>query len=203
MFPELTSEYFESVGITVSQLKDGHRYGEESIELADFCCVGGDVVELGSGCGIISLIIAARDHPASIVAIEIQKTLHKIALKNVEQNNLSKIVTCVNDDFRTYAREHPSSADVVISNPPFYAINSGRMSRNSLRASARHEVNGTIDGLMASAHLLLRPNGKLFLVFLKLRKDELLNSAEKMGFKISRMSEMNAKPYFLVEFETL
>ena len=203
MFPELTSEYFESVGITVDQPKDGHRYGGESIELANFCCVGGDVVELGSGCGVISLILAAGNHQHSIVAVEIQETLHNIALKNVEQNNLSKIVTCVNADFRTYARRHPSSADVVVSNPPFYALNSGRMSKNILRANARHEVHGTIDDLIVAAKLLLRPKGKLFLVFLKSRQYELLKSAEKNHFKISRMSEMNAKPYFLVELETL
>lgn len=86
--PETTSEYFESIGLNISQPKSGHRYGAESIALADFCRVRecDRVVELGSGSGVISLIIAARDKPERVVAIEIQQELHRIAVANVAAN---------------------------------------------------------------------------------------------------------------------
>lgn len=197
----LTSEYFESLDITISQPKQGFRYGGDTLGLADFCRVekGSLVAEFGSGCGVISLIIAKRDGPAKVAAVEIQKLPHDIAVMNCEKNSLGGIVECINKDYRKFARENASSFDVVVSNPPFLPSGKGRKSPDEVRAIARIETAGTIAELVASARVVLKPHGKLVLVFPKLRYEEFFALAEKSEFRFSRQMEGEGKVIF-VEF---
>ena len=198
-----SSEYFESTGITIIQPLHGHRYGEESIALADFCRVKGSdlVAELGSGCGIISLMIAARDRPKKILAIEIQQSIHEIAVKNVEANNLGKIVSPINGDYRELAAKYEAKFDVVLSNPPFFRIQAGRLSSNAERAQARHELNGTVEDLLVAAKRLLAPNGRFLLVFSENRREGLMKFANLNGFATRCQSSRGT--FFLSEFEKL
>lgn len=204
----LTSEYFESVGLTISQPKAGYRYGEESLALADFCRVekGQRVAELGSGVGVISLIIAVRDAPAQVVAVEIQDSLHRIALLNVDKNNLGGVVCCVNDDYRRFACANRAAFDVVLSNPPFYPAGSGRLSAHSQRAAARHELHGSLGDLISSAHLMLKPKGRLVLICLQERHEEFMRKAISRDLFVPKLvrgidGEENIGPLFLAELE--
>ena len=174
---EFTSEKFDTGDLFIMQPSVGHRYGSESIALAEFCRAGrGErVAELGSGVGVISLMVAARDEPGEVVAVEIQESMHRVALMNVENNNLCHMVRCVRDDYRKYAEENHESFDMIFSNPPFYAIGEGRISPNPQRATARHELNGTISDLLESAHFMLRPGGRFVLVFTQSRCEEAVN----------------------------
>jgi len=197
----LTSEHFKSTNLTICQPAKGHRYGEESLALADFCNVreGDNVVEFGSGVGVIVLQVAARRNPAGIVAVEIQKELHEIACANVEKNNLAAVVKCVNDDYRLFAEKNPSSFDLVISNPPFYAAGEGRLSGDPQRAVARHELCGTLVDLLSSAAKALKSSGRLAMVFPVERRGELMNAASQIGFEEIRHRD-DSEAIFLVEF---
>lgn len=184
---ETTSEYFESVDLTISQPKSGHRYGAESIALAEFCRVRecDRVVELGSGSGVISLIIAARDKPKLVAAVEIRREFHDIAVNNTVANGLSDMVECVNADYRKFTVENEGMFDVAVANPPFYRAGSGRLSADPIRAFARHEINGTIEELLKAAHLLLVDGGRLDLVFPAGRLGDL--KAASTDFKIGQI----------------
>lgn len=198
---KLTSEHFESTGLTIYQPARGHRYGEESLLLADFCRAAPHerIIEFGSGVGVVALQIARRLGISETVAVEIQEGLHRIALKNVLLNKMEQNVVCVNDDWRRFASDNRSSFDVVISNPPFYAAGNGRPSADPQRATARHEIAGTISDLIVSAKNALRPSGRLEMVFTKSRRDELLRVAGEHGFKMAR-HEDSFDDVFLVEF---
>lgn len=174
-----TSEFFESVGLTISQPKRGYRYGEDSLRLADACRVpkGSSVAELGSGCGVVSLIITARDKPKYIAAVEIQESLHKIAEGNVCANDLGRIVHCFNEDYRKFAARNGGKFDVVVSNPPFYPAGQGRLSPNKERAAAHHELNGDISDLVVAAGRLLKPQGRFYVIFPANRQKELFSAA--------------------------
>lgn len=205
---DLTSEYFESVNLTISQPKAGYRYGAESLALANFCRVGRGqrLAELGSGVGVISLIIAARDAPAQVMAVEIQESLHRIARLNVDRNDLGDVVSCINDDYRRFARASRAAFDVVLANPPFYPAGSGRLSPHSQRAVARHELHGSLRDLISSAHLMLRPRGRLALISLQKRYEELVEAATSHGLFVSRLvkevdGQENSGPLFLAELE--
>lgn len=200
---EITEEYFDSVGITVHQSKSGHRYGAESLALADFIHAqkGDRVAELGSGSGVISLIIAKRDRPDLVAAVEVQEEMYKIALDNVKRNNLENIVTCINEDWREYSGKYKSSFDLVVANPPFYAAGSGRISENESRAKARHEINGTIADLARAASELLVPYGRFAVTFNSRRREELIHSANSANLAIFREGTAFSEDYFLLEFK--
>jgi tRNA1(Val) A37 N6-methylase TrmN6 len=206
MNKEFTSERFDSSDLFIMQPSVGHRYGSESMALAEFCRAGrGErVAELGSGVGVISLMVAARDKPNEVVAVEIQEAMHRVALMNVENNNLCHTVRCVREDYRKFAEDNQESFDMIFSNPPFYAVGDGRISPNPERAAARHELNGTISDLLESAHAMLRPGGRFVLVFTQSRCEEAVTEADELGFSVRRMVKEfdgGQGPSFLAEFE--
>jgi len=202
---KLTSEYFESTGITVWQPARGHRYGEESIALAEFARVSShdSVCELGSGVAVTALQIAAKHGPRSVVAVEIQKELHNIAVKNAVENNLDDVVTCVNDDFRRFTNGCEHAFDVVVANPPFFTAGEGRLSPCPQRATARHELSGTIEDFVKCAHRLLNDDGRFFVVFDKRRKEELADATRKVGFETAGNDEASGTSYLLAEFRKI
>ncbi|MFH1831066.1 MAG: methyltransferase [Pseudomonadota bacterium] len=199
----LTWEIIESAGLKIYQPTTGHRYGEESLALATFINVkpGQRVVELGSGVGIISLLIAVQNNPSRIDAVELQPSLHEIAKKNVLKNGYEHIVHCINEDYRSFAQTNKKKYDVVISNPPFLAAGNGRLSPDLERATARHELNGTIEDLVAATYSLLLPSGKFFVVFDCRRNDELEHAASKVGFKESQIKTCDGSVFVLGEFK--
>lgn len=197
---ELTSEHFDSVGLTISQPKNGHRYGPETIALAEFCKVARDeyFAEFGTGVGVVSLMIAKRDAPKRVYAVEIQKSLYDIALKNVEENKMSEIVSCVCGDIRTFSAAHKNEFDVIAANPPFFKNVKGRVSPNAQRAAARHELHGTLKEWIESAKLALKPGGKFACVFAKERGDELCRLLAANSLNIVR-EDFSADSYLLSE----
>ena len=199
---KLTSEYFESAGITVRQPARGHRYGQESLALAEFARIepGQRAAELGAGTALVSLLIAARQRPREVVAIEIQPEFHEIAQRNVKENGYDTVVNCVNEDYREYAKSNSGSFDCVVANPPFFRAGEGRLSPDPARAAARHEINGTIEDLAHAAHRLLKPGGSFFVVFDARRDEELKRAAGAAGFKMIRTGTPQTAAYFLTEF---
>lgn len=202
---DLTSEKFESTGITVYQPARGHRYGEESIALAEFANVsrGDSVCELGSGVAVTALQIAAKYKPRSVVAVEIQQALHDVARLNVIENGFSNTVECVCEDMREFAKVRTGSFDVVVSNPPFFTSGEGRLPPCPVRASARHELNGTITDFVRTAHELLKDCGRFYVVFDKRRKAELMDAALKKGFENARNDVTKGTSYLLAEFRKI
>jgi tRNA1Val (adenine37-N6)-methyltransferase len=199
---ELTSEHFDSAGIAVLQPARGHRYGAESLALADFVRTlpGARVAELGSGVGLISLLIAARLAPREVVAVEIQPALHEIARRNVRENGYGAAVRCVNEDYRKFADGNEGEFECVVSNPPFYRSGDGRIPPDPVRAAARHEINGTVEELAASAHALLSRGGHFFVVFDARREEELRLAASAAGFGEIRIERPEGAAYVLAEF---
>lgn len=198
----LTSETFDSSGLTIFQPSRGHRYGRESIALAAFAdgCEGRRVCELGSGVGVVALQIAAMQKPSSVTAVEIQESLHAVALKNVRVNSLEGMVKCVNDDVRRFAPAHAAAFEVVVANPPFFGAAEGRLSPDAVRATARHELNGTLADFIQAARTLLVAGGRFFLVFDKRRLDELSNAACECGFLGERLEVAEENVYLLAAF---
>jgi len=188
---ETTSEYFESSRVQIRQPLRGHRYGMDSLSLAEFVEIrdGERVVEFGAGVGVISILLAARNRSSLFSCVEIQKSLFDIMKANVSANGFDKVVSCACEDFRKFALENRESFDHLVANPPFYRASEGRLSPDPQRAAARHELNGTIEDLVASAGIILSAHGKFSIVFTKSRRDELDRIVAKYGFELNRSDD--------------
>ena len=150
------------------------------------------------------MVLAARCNPAAVVAVEIQRGLHEIAIRNVRANSLEGVVGCVNADYRDFARKHRAKFDAAIANPPFYASGRGRVPSDPERAAAHHEMNGTLRDLIDAASLILVPGGKFTIVFPDSRRIELMEEASRRGFEARRIARGGGPgskdALFLVEF---
>jgi len=126
----------------------------------------GVCIDLGSGCGVIPLILARRFEQAKIYGIEIQEDLAQLAAHNVHLNRMEDRVQILHGDWRqadTLVGERV--ADVVCTNPPYRPIGSGRLSPNTQRAIAKHEISGTLFDVMSAARTLLKPSGCLWMIY--------------------------------------
>jgi tRNA1(Val) A37 N6-methylase TrmN6 len=197
---DITSERFESLLLLVFQPRKGYRYGPESLALARFCDAkaGSRIAEFGAGTAVVSMMVARLFTPRSIAAVELQDSLYRIAIKNIEENSLSKVISCTNEDWRTFSRSHPCEFDHIISNPPFYAKGSGRLG-DMERAIAKHEVAGDLGELIRSVRTSLRRGGIFSAAFKNQRAEELASLAKQAGLALRR-KERGAGDFTLFEF---
>ena len=166
------SETFDTLlggTIRVVQEKNGYRFSLDAILLAGFARLkGGErVADLGTGIGIIPLILAQKGEGAGeIVGVEIQEKLAELAQTNVHNNGLEDIIHIYQGDIKEIDDLFPpSSFDVVVTNPPYYRVSSGRINPSSQKAIARHEVMCTIDDVLQAASYLLKEGGRIFIIF--------------------------------------
>lgn len=140
------------------------------------------VLDLGSGCGALGLLLCAQDPGCHVTGVELDPAAHEAAIKNMERNALSTRMDSICTDLRKVAREIcPGSFSVCISNPPYF---SGGAESQTL-ADARQELHCSLPDLMDAAERALKFGGDFFLVHKPERLAELiaLGAARRMEAK--------------------
>ncbi len=166
-------------GLKLIQPRKGYRFSLDAVLLAHFALLEKvkQAVDLGCGNGVISLLLAARSPDLKITGFEIQKLMVERAQRSVEYNRLQQQVRIIQGDLCQINRHlAPESAELIVSNPPFYRQGQGRISRNPEEAVARHETAMTLDDLIAAACYLLSPGGSFCLIHRSERLPEIMNS---------------------------
>lgn len=157
------------------QSKDGYRFSIDAILLAEFVTIrqGDVVVDLGTGCGVIPLILLLTKYVGYAFGLEIQEELAGQAARNVLLNGFDDKMRVVLGDIKNppIAEE---SADVVICNPPYRQVKSGRINPDPRRAIARHEIMANIDDILRAARSVLRKKGRLALIYSSVRLADIL-----------------------------
>lgn len=142
------------------QKRKGYRFSVDSILLGDFARerATGRVIDLGTGSGILAVLLSRIEAVREIMGIEVQEDLAALAQKNILYNTCGDKVTIIRADIRELKEQFSATSfDAVISNPPFYPIKSGLLNEDSGKAVSRHELHGTLaDFLSISAYLLKR-----------------------------------------------
>ena len=154
--------------ISLIQKKDGLTFGTDAFLLASFIKSTSKKIgaELGSGTGIISLLLAQRNKLSKIFAIEIQKDFAALTQRNVLANSLEEKIVTVNEDIRNItASTFDGELDVVFTNPPYMKTTSGKRNENDYKYIARHEECGNIDDFCAAGFRLLKHGGKFYVVW--------------------------------------
>ena len=173
----VTQDSFFNGRLRLKQHRSGYRYSIDAVILAS--CVhpkpGETVVDLGTGCGVIPLILAFRHPGLRIWGIELQASMAAVAQENVRDNNLTSAVTVVCADMRNV---RPASVgapvDIVVSNPPYRRGRSGRVNPDMQRALARHEIAVTLPDVIRVSRRLLKTGGRLIMIYTAVRSAELL-----------------------------
>jgi tRNA1(Val) A37 N6-methylase TrmN6 len=194
----LTKDTFFSGRIKVRQDRSGYRFSIDSILLA--CHAGprpGDkVLDLGTGCGIIPLILAYHEPNLKIFGIEVQKELADIAGTNVEENHMGDIITILCKDMKELKNDMISGpVDLIVSNPPYRKVVSGRINPDMQRAVARHEIKVSLEDITSTSRRVLRTAGRFVTIYSAERITDLLTHLRSAGIepKFLRMVHSGVK----------
>lgn len=182
--------------ISLFQARKGYRFSVDALLLEDFIAVKNRsrVVELGTGSGIISLLLAQRLKNIKIVAVEIQRSLTRCAEKNVTLNRLEDKIEIFHEDIKNLRKVFPPHTfDGAFSNPPFRKVKSGRLSIDCERAVARHEIQVALPDIVKTASYLLKDLGKFFLIYHPFRLIELINLLYTVRLEPKRMRFVYAR----------
>lgn len=194
-------------GLRIIQPRHGYRFSVDPLLLADFAGVrpGERAVDLGTGCGIIPLLLSRLEESCSVTAVEFQPVMADIAARNVELNRLAGRVDVVSEDVISLKARFPvDSFDLVVSNPPYRRPGTGKVSPRVGRDDARHETSATLADFLAAAKYLVKPSGRICFIYHTCRLPELMAQAaqQKLGVLRLRMvhgSSTAAARMFLVE----
>ncbi len=182
--------------LKVHQPSSGYRFSLEPFLLSSFLNIINEkrIVDLGSGVGIIGLILSLRYKDVKVVGVEIQKELHDLAIKNIKENGLSERMEDILGDFRTPAEYFDrTSFDIAVSNPPYRPLGAGRLNKEEKRSVARHEIMGGALDVIDAAHFVLRSKGKLFMIYSAERSSDLIFMLKDNGFEPKRMRFVHTK----------
>jgi len=183
---DLTADTFLNGRIRVRQNRSGYRFSIDAVLLAHHIMPreGDTVLDLGTGCGIIPLIIAICHPNVRIYGVEIQKGLADIAALNVKENQMDDRITILCRDMKTLTCENISGpVNLAVSNPPYRKADSGRVNPNNERAIARHEISATLSDVIETARRMLSASGKLITVYPAERMADLLTYKRSAGIE--------------------
>ncbi|MBS3741255.1 MAG: methyltransferase [Candidatus Cloacimonetes bacterium] len=182
-------------GLNFYQPKNGYRSSEDSLILQN--CIlekmktdfSGNAFEFGTGCGLVSLLLALKVAEINITAIDIQKSLITLAKKNVKMCNLENKINLRHLDIKDVQQEMKRGHyDICFANPPFYKKSSGKLSPNRQKQIARHEILCSMNDILASFNYLLRKGKTAFIVYPLTRLAELKqNIFESKQYKIENL----------------
>lgn len=192
-----TLDTLSAGGLRILQPRNGYRYSMDALILPFFMEPKPDVsiVELGAGCGVVSMLLARRCPSCRITAVEIQERLHRLHEKNLALNDLSDRMKLIRGDIRRIEEFlPPAAAEGVCSNPPFRRTRSGRISPDREKAIARHEVELTLGELVRAAAYLLEKQGRFCLVYLPERLADLVQTLRRNGLEPKRMRMVQSRP---------
>ncbi len=192
---ELSRDTLFDGKLILYQPQKGYRFSIDSLLLANFVNLRPleKAVDLGAGCGVISIITAMRYHKAFIIGLEIQPRLLACFSQNILENHISDRIFAVMGDIR-YPPFSPSSFDVVFTNPPFRSPKTGRLSPNEEERLARHEILVTLDDVLIAARTLLKERGRFFIIYPANRLATLLTKARQLSLEPKRLQIVYSYP---------
>ncbi len=182
--------------IMLRQPLSGYRFSVDPILLAHHCgpLCRERVLDMGTGCGVIPLILGYRHKGIKITGVEIQPELAALARENVKANRLTSAVSIMEKDIRSISFPvETGSFDLVVSNPPFREARAGRIPPNPGRAVARHEISLTLEGLLSASEKALMPGGRFMVVYPALRTADLLLEMRKAGLEPKRLRSVHPR----------
>lgn len=154
--------------LKILQKKDGFCFGMDSVLIANFAKISRKnaiVADLGTGTGIISILVAGKQNPEKVYAVEIQEELVDMAKRSVKYNDLENKIDIINADIVGISKGNFNKKfDYVISNPPYKKLNTGLINDNQKKLISRHEVKCTLKDVVNEASKLLKDKGVFYMV---------------------------------------
>lgn len=177
-------------GFKIIQDRKRFCFGIDAVILADYAEIrNNDVVyDLGTGTGIIPMLLAGRSSTVKITALEVQQESADMAERSVAMNGLESVINVVQGDIKNTSELFPKAqADVVTCNPPYMIFQHGKQNPSDCKAIARHEVLCTLEDVVKSASYLLKPKGRFYMIHRPFRLAEIFRVMAAYNLEPKRM----------------
>lgn len=177
-------------GYVIIQNPGRFCFGMDAVLLSGFASAkkGERALDLGTGTGIIPILLEAKTDGEHFTGLEIQEESADMAARSVALNGLAHKITIVTGDIKDASKRFgASSFDVITTNPPYMIGEHGISSANPAMAIARHETLCTLDDVLLESAKQLKPKGRFYMVHRPFRLAEILYKMVSAGIEPKRM----------------
>lgn len=196
MYPNERIDDLQRGGLRVIQRADAFRFGTDAVLLADFAAPRRHdrVCDLGTGTGIIPLLLYARENTISADAVEIQPDMADMAARSMAMNGLNEKIRVLPGDLRSIRTLLPHARyDLVTCNPPYGKAGGTLLNPDASKRLARHEESCAIEDVACAAAWLLQNGGRLCCVFPAARMIELSDAMRKYRMAPKRIRMVHSR----------
>lgn len=154
-------------GLRLIQNPEGFCFGIDAVLLSNFCEIRKDwrVIDLGTGTGIVPILLAGKTQAKEILGVEIQQEVAEMAARSVKLNQLEDRIRIIPKDLNKILEDmEPYAFDAVTANPPYMNEGGGLLNPESMKAISRHEVKCTLEDVIRVASKLLKDRGHFYMV---------------------------------------
>ena len=206
--------------LKIIQNEMGFCFGIDSVLLSDFAKKikrNAKVIDLGTGTGIIPILLCGKTELKRIVGVEVQEEVFDLANRNIKLNNLENKFEVINENIKNLKNIYEyGSFDVVVTNPPYKKENTGIKNLNNNKLISRHEITANLEDFVEISKYLLKDRGRIYMVhrperlvdiLFLMRKNKL--EPKKIKFVYSTVNTepnlvlieavKNAKPFLQIE----
>ena len=177
-------------GYQIIQDPERFCFGMDAVLLSGFAHIkkGEKILDLGTGTGIIPILLAAKTQGEHFIGLEIQEDSADMATRSVQYNHLEDRISIVTGDIKDASNIFgASSFDVITTNPPYLIGEHGIKNGNDAKTIARHEVLCTLDDLLMQSARILKQSGRFYMVHRPFRLAEIFAKMVAYGIEPKRM----------------
>ena len=154
--------------LKIIQNNDGFCYGIDSVLLSDFAKEipsDSQVLDLGTGTGILGLLLCGKTNLSKIVGIEIQEDVCEMANRSIRLNHLEDRFEIINQNIKDLNNTFEDNTfHAIVSNPPYKKANSGLKNESKTKLISRHEVTASLEDFISISSKLLKNSCSLYMV---------------------------------------
>ena len=158
----------EYKGLKIIQNENYFCFGMDSILLSDFAKEikkDSTILDIGTGTGIISILLSKKTECKKIFALEVQQEIAEMAERSVEMNNLQDKIEIINDNIKNIENYlENNSINAIVTNPPYKRKDSGVKNENMNKLISRHEITANLEDFIAKGSKVLKDKGAFYMV---------------------------------------
>jgi len=173
----------EYKGLKIIQNTEGFCFGIDAVLLSDFAKEirnKAKVLDLGTGTGILSILLSGKTNLEKIYGIEIQEEVADMAKRSVKLNNLENKIEIINTNIKELNKKFEKNYfDNIVTNPPYKKVETGRINENEKKLISRHEITASLEDFIKTSFDLLKDKGSFFMVHRPERLAEIIYTLKK------------------------
>lgn len=192
--------------LKIIQNKDGFCFGIDAVLLSDFAKeipTNSKVLDLGTGTGILGILLCGKTKLSKIYGIDIQENVCDMASRSIKLNNLEDRFEIINKNIKDLKEVFEESTfDAIVSNPPYKKDNSGLKNESETKLISRHEITASLEDFISISSKLLKNSGSIYMVHRPERLSDLFYLLRKYNLEPKKLrivqSYFDSKPKLIL-----